>query len=179
MAKAVRSSATRYQYGIIAAFCLLPWGVSTAAAASAPQISQQIEQQRRAQAELRTALEDSERRIAAAQAEQLRRAQERAEQQRRAQAEADKRREAEQREEEFLVQARGRVQQSNSPQMQESSGGQQMSQEAAGPPPPASALGPLPRRELFMRQIGLVLMIGASVGVLFVLGRIVQQRLAR
>jgi hypothetical protein len=179
MAKAVCSSATRYPYGIIAAFCLLPWGVFTAAAASAPQISQQIERHRRAQAELRTALEDSERRIAAAQAEQLRRAQERADQQGRAQAEADTRREAEQREEEFLAQTRARTQQSNSPQPQDSSDGRQMSQGAAGPPPPASALGPLPRRELFMREIGLVLMIGASVGALFVLGRIVQQRLAR
>jgi hypothetical protein len=51
------------------------------------------------------ALEQSERRIAAFQAEQIRNAQERYEQQRHAQAEANRRREAEQRREEFLVQS--------------------------------------------------------------------------
>ena len=100
-------------YGIIAALCLLPWGVSTAAQTSARPISQQMGQQRRAQGELREALEQSERRIAAAQAEQIRNAQERSEQQRRAQAEADRRREAEQRKEELLAQARAQAQQSD------------------------------------------------------------------
>ena len=60
-------------------------------------VSRQMEQQRRAQAELRESLEQSERRIAANQAEQIRNAQESAEQQRRARAEADRRQEAEQR----------------------------------------------------------------------------------
>jgi hypothetical protein len=118
MAEAVHASATTCRYGIIAAFCLLPWGVSTAAS---PPIAQQIDQQRDAQAEFRGALEDSERRIAADQAEQLRKAQERSEQQRRAQAEAERRREAEQREEELLIQARERAQQSNPAQPQDAS----------------------------------------------------------
>jgi hypothetical protein len=39
-------------------------------------------------------------------------------------------------------------------------------------------LEPLPRRYLFLRRIGLVLMIGASIAALFVLGRILQERLA-
>jgi hypothetical protein len=89
------------------------------AQAAAQPISQQMEQQRRAQAELHEALEQSERRIAAAQAEQIRKAQERAEQHRRAQAEADRRREAEQRKEEFLAQARAQGQESNPPQSQD------------------------------------------------------------
>jgi hypothetical protein len=151
MAETVHTSAIRYPRGIIAVLCLWPWGVSTAAPASAPPISRQIEQQRDAQAEFRRALEDSQRRIAADQVEQLRRAQERSEQQRRALAEAERRREAEQREEELLVQARARAQQSNSPQPRDRFDGREMSQEAAGPPPPVTALGPLPRRYLFMR----------------------------
>ena len=135
-----------------------------------------MEQQRRAQAELREALEQSDRRIAAAQAEQIRDAQERSEQQRRAQAEADRRREAEQRKEEFLTQARAQAQQSNPPQPQDAMEAPQMRlQKAAAVPPPTSTLEPLPRRYLLMRQIGLVLMIGASIGALFVLARIVQE----
>jgi hypothetical protein len=176
MAAAVCPSGTRCPYGIIAVLCLLPWGVSTAAHASAQPSSQQMEQQRRAQAELREALEQSERRIAAAQEEQIRNAQERSEQQRRAQAEADRRREAEQRKEEFLAQARAQAQQSNPPRPQDAMEAPQMRlQEAAAAPPPASTLEPLPRRYLLMRQIGLVLMIGASIGALFVLVRIVQE----
>jgi hypothetical protein len=165
---------------MIAALCLMAWGVSMAAQASAQPISQQMEQQRRAQAELREALEHSERRVAAAQAEQIRKAQEDAEQQRRAQAEADRRREAEQRKEEFLAQARAQAQQSNPPQPQDALEAPQMRlQEAAAAPPPTSALEPPPRQYLLMRQIGLVLMIGASIGALFILGRIVQEWLAR
>ena len=177
MAGAVHPSGTRCPYGIvIAVVSLLPWGVSAAAQVSAQQMSQQMEQQRRAQAELREALEQSERRIAATQAEQIRDAQERSEQQRRAQAEADRRREAEQRKEEFLAQARARSQQSNPPQPQDAMEAPQMRlQEAAAAPPPTSTLEPLPRRYLLMRQIGLVLMIGASIGALFVLARIVQK----
>jgi colicin import membrane protein len=147
-----------------------------AAQASVQPISRQMEQQRRTQAELREALEQSERRIAAAQAEQIRNAQERSEQQRRAQAEADRRREAEQRKEEFLAQARAQAQQSNPPQPRDAMEAPQMRlQEAAAVPPPTSTLAPLPRRYLLMRQIGLVLMIGASIGALFVLARIVQE----
>lgn len=180
MAGAVHSSGTRCPYGIIVALCLLPWGVSTAPQASAQPISQQMEQQRRAQAELREALEQSERRVAAAQAEQIREAQERGEQQRRAQAEADRRREAEQREEEFLAQARAQAQQPNPPQPQDAIEAPQVRlQEAAAAAPPTSALEPLPRRYVLMRQIGLVVMIGASIAALFVLGRIIQERLAR
>jgi len=176
MAGAVHPLGTRCPYGIIAALCLLPWGVSTAAQASSQPISQQMEQQHRAQAELREALEQSERRIAAAQAEQIRNAQERSEQQRRAQAEADRRREAEQRKEEFLAQARARAQQSNPPQPQDAMEAPQMRlQKAAAVPPPTSTLEPLLRRYLLMRQIGLVLMIGAAIGALFVLARIVQE----
>ena len=89
MAGSVKPSGKKCPYGIIAALCLLPWGVSTAAQTSAQPISQQMEQQRRAQAEVREALEQSERRIAAAQAEQIRNAQECSEEQRRAQAEAE------------------------------------------------------------------------------------------
>lgn len=180
MAGAVHPSGTRCPYGIIAALYLLPWGVSAAAQASTQPISQQMEQQRRAQAELRDVLEHSERRIAAAQAEQIRNAQESAEQQRRAQAEADRRREAEQRKEEFLAQARAQAQQSNPPQTQHAMEAPQMRlQEAAAAPPPTSTLEPLPRRYLLMRQIGLVLMIGASIAALFVLGRIVRECLTR
>ena len=158
-------------YGIIAALCLLPWGVSTAAQSST--------EQRRAQAELREALEQSERRIAANQAEQIREAQERGEQQRRAQAEADRRREAEERKEELLAQ-RAQAQHSNPRQPQDTVEAPQMRlPEAAAAPPPTSALEPLPRRYLLMRQIGLVLMIGSSIGALFVLGRIVRDFLAR
>jgi hypothetical protein len=176
MAAAVHPSGTRCPYGIIAALCLLPWGASTAAQTSAQPLSQQMGQQRRAEAELREALEQSERRIAAAQAEQIRNAQERSEQQRRAQAEADRRREAEQRKEEFLAQDRARGQQSSPPQPQDAMEAPQMRlQEAAAAPPPTSTLEPLPRRYLLMRQIGLVLMIGASIGALFVLARIVQE----
>ena len=79
MAGAVHRSGTGSPHGIIAALCLLPWGLSTAAQASAQPISQRMEQQRRAQAELREAVEQSERRISAAQAEQIRNAQERSE----------------------------------------------------------------------------------------------------
>jgi hypothetical protein len=180
MAGAVHPLGTRCPCGIIVALYLLPWGVSMAAQASAQPISQQMEQQRRAQVELRDALEQSERRTAAAQAEQVREAQERAGQQRRAQAEADRRREAEQRKEEFLAQARAQAQQSNPPQTQYSLDAPQMRlPEAAAAPPPTSTLEPLPRRYLLMRQIGLVLMIGAFIAALFVSGRIVQERLAR
>jgi hypothetical protein len=52
-------------------------------------------------------------------------------------------------------------------------------QEAAAAPPSTSTSEPLPRRYLLMRQSGLVLMIAASIAALFVLGRIVQERLAR
>jgi hypothetical protein len=180
MTGAVHPSGKSCPYGIIAALCLLPWGVSTAAQASAQPTSRQMEQQRRARAELREELEHSERRIAAAQAEQIRNAQERAEQQSRAQAEADRRREAEQRKEEFLAQARAQTEQSNPPQPQNAVETPQMRlQAAATAPPPTSTLEPLPRRYLLMRQVGLVLMIGASIGALFVLGRIVQQYAAR
>src|SRR5580658_3976643 len=116
MAGAAHLSGTRCPWGIVVALYLLPWGISPADQTSAQPISQQMEQQRRAQAELREALEQSERRIAAAQAEQIRNAQERAEQQRRAQAEADRRQEAEQRREERLAQARAQAQQSSPPQ---------------------------------------------------------------
>jgi hypothetical protein len=176
MAGAVHPSGTRCPYGIIAALCLVPWGGSTA---TAQPISQQMEQQRRAQAELREALEQSERRIAAAQAEQIRNAQERAEQQRRAQAEADRRQEAEQRREERLAQARAQAQQSSPPQPRDAMEAQQSGLEEAAAPLPTSALEPLPRRYSLMRQIGLVLMIGSSIAALFVLGRIVQEYLAR
>jgi hypothetical protein len=118
MAGAAHRRGTRCPYGVIAALCLLPWGVSTAAQTSARPISQQMGQQRRAQGELREALEQSERRIAAAQAEQISKAQERSEEQRRAQAEADRRRQAEQRKKEFLAQASAQAQQSNPPQPQ-------------------------------------------------------------
>jgi hypothetical protein len=140
-----------------------------------------MEQQRRAQAELREALESSERRIAAAQAGQMREAQERGDQQRHAIVEADRRREAVQRREEFLAQSRAQAQQSNPSEPQDAmEAPQPMPQEAvAAAPLNASALEPLPGRYLFMRQIGLVLMIGASVGALFVLGRMVQEWLAR
>jgi hypothetical protein len=133
-------------------------------------------QQRRAQAELREALEQSKRRIAAAQAEQIRNAQERSEEQRRSQAEADRRRAAEQRKEEFLAQA----QQSNPPQPQGAVDAPQMRlQEVATAPLPTRTLEPLPRRYLLLRQIGPVLMIGSSIAALLVLGRIVQDYLAR
>jgi hypothetical protein len=178
MAGAVHPSGTRRPYGIVAALCLLPWGVSTAAQASAQPISRQMEQQRRAQAEVREALEQSERRIAAAQAVQIRNAQERSEQQRRAQAEADRRRGAEQRKEEFLTQARAQAQQSSAPQPQDAMESPQMGLQKAAAPPPRSTLEPLPRRYLLMSQIGLVLMIGSSIGALFVLGRIVHEHLA-
>jgi hypothetical protein len=181
MARAVHPAGTRCPYGIVAVLYLLPWGVSTAAQASVQPISQQMEQQRRAQAELREALEQSDRRIAAAQAEQIRDAQERSEQQRRALAGADRRREAEQRNEEFLNQARAQAQQSNPPQPQDAMQAPQMGlQEAAAAPPPTSPSEPLPRRYLLMRQIGLLLMIGASIAALFVMGRIFEQyRLTR
>jgi hypothetical protein len=175
MAGTVHPWGTGFSYGIIAALCLLPCGVATAAQASAQPISRQMEQQRRAQAELREALEQSERRIAASQAEQIRNAQESSEQQRRAQAEADRRREAEQRREEFLA-ARAQARKSNPPQPQDAVEAPQMRlQEAAAAPPPPSILEPLPRRYLLMRRIGLVLTIGCSIAALFVLGRIVQE----
>ena len=71
MAEAVHTSPTRFPYRIMAVLCLLPWGVPMAAQTSVPSIPQQIEQQRQEQAEFRRALEDSERRIAADQAEKL------------------------------------------------------------------------------------------------------------
>jgi vacuolar-type H+-ATPase subunit H len=180
MAGAVHRLGTRCPYGIIVALCLLPRGLSTAAQATAQPSFQQMEQQRRAQAEVREALEQSERRIAAAQAEQIRNAQERSEEQRRAQSEADRRREAERLKEEILAQARAQAQQSNPPQPQDAVDAPQMRlQETAGVPPPTSTLEPLPRRYLLTRQIGLVLMIGSSIAALFVLGRIVQEYLAR
>ena len=176
MAGAIHPSGISCPYGIIVALCLLPWGVSTAAQASVQPISHQMELQRRAQAELREALEQSERRIADSQAEQIRNAQERSEQQRHAQAEANRRREAEQRREEFLLQARAQAQQSNPPQPQDAMEAPQMRlPEAAATLPPTSTLEPLPHRYLLVRQIGLVLMIGASIGALFVLARIVQE----
>jgi hypothetical protein len=159
------------KYGIIVVLSLLPW-------ASAQPISRQMEQQRRAQAELR----ESERRIAASQAEEIRKSEERAEQQRRAQAESERRREAEERREELLLQRRAEAQQSNTPQPQEARvapHAQPQPQEAAAAPAIMSAPEPLPHRYLLMRQIGLVLMIGASIGALLVLGRIVQERLPR
>jgi hypothetical protein len=51
--------------------------------------------------------------------------------------------------------------------------------EATAAPPLTSALEPLPHRFLLMRQIGLVVMIGASIAALFVLGRIIQEYRAR
>jgi hypothetical protein len=135
-----------------------------------------LEQQRRAQAEVREALERSERRIAADQAAQIRQAEERAGEQRRALAEADRRREAEQHREELLAQARARAQQSNPPQVQDTVEVPQIElQEAAAAPPPASASESLPRRYSLMREAGLVVMIGASIAALLVLGRIVQE----
>jgi hypothetical protein len=56
---------------------------------------------------------------------------------------------------------------------------QQMGLQEAAAPSPTSTLEPLPRRYLLMRQIGLVLMIGSSIAAFFVLGRIVQEYLAR
>jgi hypothetical protein len=53
MAGSVKPLGTKCPYGVIAALCLLPWGVSTAAQTSVQPIYQQMEQQRRAQAELR------------------------------------------------------------------------------------------------------------------------------
>jgi hypothetical protein len=80
----------------------------------------------------------------------------------------------------LLVQARAQAQRSNPPQPQDPMEAPQMRlQEAAAAPPPTSTLEPLPRRYLLMRQIGLVLMIGASIGALCVLGRIVRERLTR
>jgi hypothetical protein len=73
-----------------------------AAQASVGPIYQQMERQRHSQAEFREALKQSERHIAAVQAEEVKEAGERAEQQRRAQAEAERRRQAEQRED-FLA----------------------------------------------------------------------------
>lgn len=176
MAGTVHPSGTRRAYGIIAALCLLPWAASTAAAQP---VSRQMEQQRRAQAELRESLEQSERRIAANQAEQIRNAQESAEQQRRARAEADRRQEAEQRREELLAQARAQAQQASPPQPRDAIEARQLEPQAAAAPLPTSALEPLPRRYLLMRQIGLLLMIGSSIAALFVLGRIVQEYRAR
>jgi hypothetical protein len=176
MAGAVHPSGKRCPYGIIAVLCLTPWGVSRAAQATVQPSSPQVEQQRRARAELREALEKSERRIAAAQAEQIRNAQERSVEQRRAQADANRRRETEQRKEEFLAQARAQAQQSNPPQPQDAVDAPQMRlREAAAAFPPTNTLEPLPGRYLLMRQIGLVLMIGASIGALFVLARIVHE----
>jgi hypothetical protein len=180
MAGAVHPSGTRCRYGVIAALCLAPWGVSRAAQATAQPSSQQMEQQRRAQAEVREALEQSERRIAVAQAEQIRNAEERSEEQRRAQAVADRRREAEQLREELLAQARAQAEQSNPPQQQDAVNVPQMRLRAeASARPTTSTSEPLPRRYLLMRQIGLVLMIGSSIAALFVLGHIVQEYLAR
>jgi len=145
--------------------------------ASVGPIYQQMERQRHSQAEFREALKQSERHIAAVQAEEVKEAGERAEQQRRAQAEAERRRQAEQREE-FLAQARAQAQQSNPPQPQDAMGPSAMRlqvREEAGAPPSASKLEPLTRRYLLMRQIGLALMIGASMGALFVLRRIVRE----
>jgi len=165
---------------IIATFSLLPWALAMAGQVSAQPNSQQMEQQRRVQAEARRALEESERRIAASQAEQIREAQERAEQQRRAFAEADRRRKAEQHYEELLVQTRARAQQSNPPQSRDEGKPLQMRPpEAAAALPLTSAEEPQPRRYLLLRQTGLALMIGASFGALFVLGRIVREWLAR
>jgi len=180
MAGAVHPQGAKCPYGIIAALCLLPWGVSMAAQTAAPSSSQQMEQQRRAQAEVREALEQSEHRIAAAQAEQMRNAQERSEERRRAQAEADRRREAEQRKEEFLAQARAQAQHSNPPQPQDAVDVPQMRIQAeVASPPSTSTTEPPPRRFLLMRQMGLVLMFGSSIAALFVLRRIVQEYLAR
>jgi len=170
---------TRRSYEMIAPLCLVAWGISTAALASAQPSSQQMEQQRRVQAELRDALERSERRIAASQAQQLREAEERSEEERRAQAEANRRREAEQRKEALLIQARAQAQQSNPQKPQDAT-------KEAEAPLPEAASAPLstagaevpPRRHLLMRSVGLVLMIGATFAALFVLRRIVQEHRA-
>jgi hypothetical protein len=179
MAQKVHALVATCPCAITATFCLL-WAVAMAAQGSAQPYSQQMEQQRRLQAEARRALEESERRIAASQAEQIKEAQERSEQQRRAFAEADRRREAEQHSEEFLVQTRARAQQSNPPQSRDEAKPSQISPaEATVALPPTSAEEPQPRRYLLLRQAGLVLMIGASLAALFILGRIVREWLAR
>jgi hypothetical protein len=180
MAERVHMPGGRCPCAIIATFSLLPWALAMAAQASAQPNSQQMEQQRRAQAEARTALEESERRIAASQAEQTKEAQERSEQQRRALAAADRRRETDQHYEEFLVQTRARAQQSNPPQPQDEGNPPQISPpETADAAPPTSALEPQPGRYLSLRQAALVLMIGCSFAALYVLSRIVREWLAR
>jgi hypothetical protein len=179
MAEKDHALGERCPCAITATFRLL-WALAMAAQGSAQPNSQQMEHQRRVQAEARRALEESERRIAASQAEQMKAAQERSEQQRRLFAEADRRREAEQHYEEFLAQTRARAQQSNPPQSRDEGQPLQVSpQEAAVAPQPTSVEEPQPRRYLLLRQGGLVLMIGASFAALFVLGRIVLEWLAR
>lgn len=158
----------------VVALCVLPL------AASAPQ-SQQLEQQRLAQSEARRSLEESERRIAASQAEQIRQAQERSEQQRRDLAEADRRRQAEQRHEEFL-QAQARAQQSNQPQPDNTQKPPQIAKEASPLPAvavvPPSPVEPRAPRYVFARPVGLALMIGAACGALFILCRMAREWLA-
>lgn len=176
MADAVHTPGRRCPHGIVTALCLLSCGVSTAAQPPTQPISPQLEQQRRAQTEVREALERSERRIAADQAEQIRQAEERAGEQRRAMAEADRRREAEQHREELLAQARARAQQSDSPHVQDAiEVPQSKPQESAAALPPTSVSEPLPRQYSLMRETGFVVMIGASLAALFVLGRIVRE----
>jgi hypothetical protein len=127
-----------------------------------------------AQADARRALEESERRIAALQAEQIKEAQARSEQQRRAFAEADRSREAEQRYEESL-QTQARAQQSKPLQPQDEEETPQISPEPSVAIVPTSAVEPQPRRYLFVRKAGFVLMIGSSFGALFILFRIVRE----
>jgi hypothetical protein len=64
MAEKGHASLAKCPRAIIATICLVPWALAMATQASAQPNSQQMEQQRRAQAEARRALEESERRIA-------------------------------------------------------------------------------------------------------------------
>lgn len=176
MAERVNTAAAALRAGAIVAIFFLPWRPAIADQASAQPASQQMEQQRLQQAEARKALEASERRVAASQAAQIREAQEQSEQQRRAFAEADRKRQAEQHYEELLVQRRAR--QSNPPSPPDEDKSQQISPEPLAASLPASVAQPDLRR-LRLREAGLVLMTGASLGALLVLVRMVRERLAR
>ena len=178
MAERAYTPGAMFAGAIIATFLLLPCEAAIADQVFPQPHSQPMEQQRREQAEARRALEESERRIAASQAEQIREAQERSEQQRRAFAETERRRQAEQHDEEFLLQTRARAQQSNPPGPPDERKPPQMSPEAATAALPASVVEPQLRRNFLLRQAGLILMIGASLGALLVVGSIVRQWLA-
>jgi murein DD-endopeptidase MepM/ murein hydrolase activator NlpD len=179
MAKRVYTPGAMWVGAIIATFFLLPCESALVDQASSQPNPRQMEQQRREQAEARRALEESERRVAASQAEQIREAQERSEQQRHAFAEANRKREAEQHYEEFLSQARARAQQSNRPAPLDEGRPPQMSPEPAAAPLQTSVMEPQLRRYFLVRQAGFVLMIGASLGALLVFGCLVREWLAR